>query len=98
MLIVSTGQEGGNWSPWGQFDGALRAVAAETNADGRMELFGVNSAGSIFHRWQMTPAGGSWSGWEQFDGALTSIAVARNADGRLELFGTNSAGSIFHRW
>ncbi|MEU5437283.1 hypothetical protein AB0G73_28445 [Streptomyces sp. NPDC020719] len=45
------------------------SIAAETNADGRVELFGVNSSGCPYHRWQ-TAIGGPWSGWEQFDGLL----------------------------
>ena len=68
-----------------------------SNADGRLELFGVNSAGAVFHRWQTSP-GGAWSAWGQFDGALSSIAAGRNSDGRLEIFGANSAGAVFHRW
>jgi len=72
-------------------------VAVTGNADGRLELFGVNSVGNVWHRWQLTP-GGAWSAWTQFDGALTNVAAATNADGRIELFGTNSAGNVWHRW
>jgi Trypsin/Tectonin domain/Putative Ig domain/PASTA domain len=86
---------------WYEFDGALRTVAAETNADGRMEMFGVTGAGTIFHRAQMTAdsstALGRWGSWSQLDGALSSIAAARNADGRIELFGSNELGQVFHR-
>ncbi|MDX3455703.1 amidase, partial [Streptomyces sp. ME02-8801-2C] len=60
---------GGGWSSWVQLDGGLTQVAAETNADGRIELFGVNSAGQVWHRSQSTPGGG-WASWIQFDGAL----------------------------
>jgi hypothetical protein len=45
------------------------SIAAAPNKDGRIELFGVNSAGNVYHRWQLTP-GGAWSAWKQFDGAL----------------------------
>ncbi|MFI6333332.1 tectonin domain-containing protein, partial [Micromonospora chersina] len=86
---------------WYRFDGVLRAVAAETNADGRMELFGVNSNGTIWHRAQNSAdksgAIGPWGPWVQFDGGLSSIAAARNADGRIELFGSNELGQVFHR-
>ncbi|MBO0654465.1 hypothetical protein J1792_17255 [Streptomyces triculaminicus] len=67
------------------------------NADGRLEIFGTNSAGNIYHRWQ-TAIGGPWSAWEQFDGALSQVAAETNADGRIELFGVNGGGYPYHRW
>ncbi|MHB1876825.1 MAG: CHAP domain-containing protein, partial [Streptosporangiaceae bacterium] len=73
------------------------SIAAVRNADGRLELFGTNSADGIFHRWQVAP-NGSWSGWSQMPGALTSVAATRNKDGRLEVFGTNAQGNIWDRW
>jgi len=86
------------YSAWTGLDGILTAVASETNADGRIELVGVNKTGSIWRRSQLAATSDSWSPWTQLDGLLVSVAVARNADGRLELFGTNSAGTIWHRW
>jgi hypothetical protein len=85
------------WAAWDSFDGYLAAVASETNADGRVEIVGVNAAGTIWHRWQLAAGADSWSPWTQLDGLLVSVAVARNQDGTLELFGTNSAGSLWHR-
>jgi len=83
---------------WGQFDGAMRSVAADTNADGRIEVFAVDGAGHLFNKWQGTP-GGNWSaGWHPWDGELNSIAMAHNRNGQLEVFGTNNAGAIVHRW
>ncbi|MGK5640666.1 hypothetical protein ACSNOK_20475 [Streptomyces sp. URMC 126] len=52
---------GGVWSGWAKFDGALHRVAAQTNADGRVELFGVDGGGAVFHCSQTSP-GGNWSG------------------------------------
>ncbi|HWU29187.1 MAG TPA: tectonin domain-containing protein, partial [Microbacterium sp.] len=66
------------------------------NADGRLALFGTNSADNIWHRAQ-TSIGGAWNAWTQFDGALRSIAAETNADGRIEVFGVNAAGQIWHR-
>jgi len=45
------------------------SVAVTPNNDGRLELFGTNSAGNVWHRWQLTP-GGAWPAWSQMDGAL----------------------------
>lgn len=94
---AETGSGDGAWTAWDPFDGSLSAVASETNADGRVEVFGVNAAGSIWHRWQLAPGTDTWSPWTQLDGLLVSIAAARGQDGTLELFGTNRAGSIWHR-
>jgi surface antigen len=82
-------------------------VAAATNLDGRVEMFGVNThapdgSNNVFHAYQTTP-GGSWQGWSPLPGYLTSIAVARNKDGRLEVFGANAhkpdgTNNVFHAW
>ena len=32
-----------------------------SNPDGRLEVFGINQAGRIWHTWQTTPGGG-WVG------------------------------------
>ncbi|WP_238005235.1 hypothetical protein KZZ52_16970 [Dactylosporangium sp. AC04546] len=81
---------------WSQLDGELHSVAVERNDDGRLELFGVNREGTLWHRWQ-TGAGG-WSGWASLGGPFTSVAVARNGQGRLELFATYLDGAVQHRW
>ncbi|MFM9542228.1 tectonin domain-containing protein, partial [Streptomyces turgidiscabies] len=72
------------------------SIAAARNADGRLQVFGSNSAGQIYTRSQ-TSIGGSWSAWVQLDGGLTQVAAETNANGRIELFGVNSAGQVWHR-
>ena len=69
-------------------------IAADTNADGRVEVFGVGLNGAFSHMWQATP-GGAWSPWTPIVGGLTSVAVARNYDGRLQLFGTIASGVVY---
>lgn len=96
------------WSGW-RYMGANtaghvpgHALAAEMNADGRIELFSVSTGGGIEHIWQEVPgtdaATDTWSPWTAMDGYLTSIALARNSDGRLELIGTNDQKMLWHRW
>ncbi|MBO0657118.1 hypothetical protein J1792_31660 [Streptomyces triculaminicus] len=62
--------------PIGRLVGALVPSAAAValspsrrTATVGIELFGVNSGGSPYHRRQ-TRIGGPWSGWERFDGLL----------------------------
>jgi metallophosphoesterase (TIGR03767 family) len=71
----------------------LRAVAAATNADGRVEVFGVDPDGAPWHRWQLTAGADGdpgWSAWTRLPGTLTSITATRTADGRLEVFGSDT--------
>jgi surface antigen len=91
---VSAGRAWWDWSP---FDGHLAHVAAETNADGRIEVFGATASGALFHKWQRTP-GAFWSAWTPSDGRLVDVALARNQDGRLEAFGTSAAHRVYHQW
>jgi hypothetical protein len=84
---------------WREVVGApeLKSVAAATNADGRVEVFGLDRVGSIFHSWRTGGEFGSWSPWAKMEGTLSSIAVARNKNGTLEVFGTTPAGTVFTR-
>lgn len=83
---------------WHPLDGEMRSVATAANADGRVELFGINRTGAIFHRWQQTAGDDStWSPWAQMDGQLSSITAARNQDGTLRVVGTNPAGNVWTR-
>ena len=90
---------------WSGFDGALRCIAAATNTDGRLEVFGVNADGTPFHRWRPSDFADVWSAWAPLPGRLSSIAVARNGLGRLEVFGSDMfdngspdgmAGPVWH--
>ena len=53
------------WSAWSQLDGLVNQVAAEANADGRIELIGVTWGGTVFRRFQVAPNSASWSAWTQ---------------------------------
>jgi hypothetical protein len=83
----------------------LYTLRAARNQDGRLEVFGINSAGNIFHTWQTSPNATSNTGWNGVweilywpGDQLVSLDVVNNADGRLEVFGITSAGNIFHTW
>src|SRR5690349_16079769 len=69
-------------TPWQSFDGNLNSIALVKYFDGRLELFGTNSAGQVFHRGQW-PNSLSWSNWETLDGSLKAVSAAINTDGRV---------------
>lgn len=82
-------------------DDQLTGLDVSRNSDGRLEVFGVDRLGHIWHTWQAAP-GADWSGhWSQLytDGDnLCSLRVAQNADGRLEVFGVSERRDIWHTW
>ena len=70
---------------------------AATNADGRLELFGLDGAGAVVHQWQWTS--GAWSAWERLGGpGVYAAAAGVNPDGRMELFGVDRSGTLVHSW
>lgn len=85
-----------DWTPWQSFDGSLSSISVVRYLDGRLEMFGTNSNGVVFHRGQW-PNALSWSPWEQMAGSLKDVSAAINTDGRVELFGVNSDNVIFER-
>ncbi len=86
-------------SGWTAMDGRLRSIATAGNADGRLEMFGTDRIGRVFHRWQQTAGDNtSWTPWAELTGqVISSLAVAPEPDGTLQLFGTDPAGRIFTR-
>ena len=99
-LFSSTLTVGGQAPNWAPVAGApeMQSVAAASNADGRVEVFGIDRLGNVHYRWQQTPADdSSWSPWARMDGQFDSIAVARNDDGTLQVFGTDKSGAVLTR-
>ena len=67
------------------------------NADGRLEVFQVDNAGELRHRWQKEPHG-DWSAWSDLGGTFfPDIAVASNGGGQLEVFAVNRTDSSVNR-
>ncbi len=73
------------------------------NKDGRMEVFGLDKSGEMFHTWQNKP-NGNWQGWERFPDAnafkakIRDFRVGKNEDGRLEVFAVDEQGISWHVW
>jgi peptide methionine sulfoxide reductase MsrB len=91
----------GGWAELYSDNDNLAMLDVANNADGRLEVFGVNAEGHIWHTWQDAPNNGWAGGWAELysdSDNLKSLKVARNADGRLEVFGVNAEGHIWHTW
>ena len=77
---------------------AIRSSAAARNADGRMEMFGVDAQHQVWYRTQVAAGTDTWSSWRSFAGTLSTIAAETNGLGRIEVFGVDDAGDVFRRW
>ncbi len=79
--------------------GARPSVAR--NADGRLEVFALDSVGALWHTWQTSPGDG-WFHWpplgRPLGGASKGLAVTQNADRRLEVFTIGNDGAVWHIW
>ena len=88
------------WSSWIDLSGQQiqPGFVISENLSGRVEIFGADSSGNIWHNRQT--ASGSWSGWNRLPGKTLNspLAIARNLDGRLEIFGVDSSGNVWHNW
>ena len=90
------------WLPHGAPPGSLLTgpPAAARSADGRIEVFVVDTRGSIWNIHQ-TQAAGPWSGWNAFGSAGGGLdgrpALGRHPDGRLRLFARANDGGLWQR-
>lgn len=87
----------GSWTGQIPIGGNLvTGVSAVSWARGRIDVFGVNSAGNLIHT---VYANGKWNNiWENLGGVLSSnVAVTSWAAGRLDVFGRGSNNALYHK-
>src|SRR2546430_722900 len=96
---------GMNWNSWASPGVApninvLPDLVVQGNADGRMEIFALDSAVALWHIWQTSPGDG-WFHWFSSGRpqvTLDWLDVIQNADGRLEVFALAEGRSLWHIW
>ncbi|MET9120568.1 TIGR03767 family metallophosphoesterase [Streptomyces sp. NPDC004528] len=78
-----TAPAAGTWQGWSQMPTQLgtttlrmRHVCAERNGSGRIELFAVDSTGTLYHSTQNDPSGTTWSAWESCQFQLRATHTA----------------------
>lgn len=88
-----------------RFDGIQAASTAPpvrtaigANADGRLEMFYIDTDHSLQHVYQTQPGSSAWSGPFALGGDAKSLALGTNADGRLELFYAGTDDHVYHNW
>jgi ligand-binding sensor domain-containing protein/signal transduction histidine kinase len=94
-----------NWQGWCGWEAIGNAkinpgFVVEANADGRLEIFGVDSSThEVVHSFQISANGRhGWSPWDSLKGNVFSrLAAARNLKGQLEVFGVSRGnGGVDH--
>jgi len=91
------------WSGWDNLGGGIgpHFLRVVHNADGRQEVFVLNTIGHLQHIWQTAPNSG-WSAWGALGVPpgvqLWAASVGQNADGRLEAFALATDGALWHIW
>jgi hypothetical protein len=98
--------DGVQWSTWASLskpqDTEIGRPFAQSNQDGRLEVFAVGKGG-IFNISQEFPNAGWRTDWRSKDRpsatvGITAHVVGRNADGRLEIFGVGEDGALWQKW
>ena len=80
------------------FTGKLRSLAAVANADGRIEVLGVDDAGAVWRAAQTSATDTNWGQFTKLPGfGVTTISAARNSNGALELVGVDAGGNTWRR-
>lgn len=92
-----------SWTPLntGSGDPTIRpGYVVARNLDGRLELFGADPSGNVWHCWEKTTGG--WSSWQKLRGKQLrgkqlnrQLAVARNLGGELQVFGVDASGNVW---
>jgi hypothetical protein len=77
---------------------ALQHLVSFNNDDGRIDLFGLDPFGSVWHRAELV-LGLGWGPWHFLGGpGLQTLVASQNQDGRLELFATRPDSTVWHVW
>jgi subtilisin family serine protease len=86
------------WSLWTpSANTGWLSVAADANADGRVQLLGLTAAtNEIFQRQQLSLGSSGFTTWSQLAGRLQSVAAARQQNGLLQLVGVNKQGQAWY--
>jgi hypothetical protein len=79
---------------------STRTVACSSLTAGHLELFVLDDAGQLRHRWHWTDE--DWSDWRDMPAPhtarITAIAAGSHSDRQQELIAIGADGSVHNRW
>jgi hypothetical protein len=89
-----------NWQPLGGPSGsAIVTLTVGENADGRLELYSVDSSGNVWHNPQSAPGSNEWEGWTSLGSpagtSLKCITILRDLSGRQIVLGVTPQGVMW---
>ncbi len=83
-LLVAAGVQADEYS-------LIDKPIAAASSDGHLEVFKVDAAGVLWHRWQILSEG-EWSRWSRLGGQVfPGVAAATNAQGELEVYAVDQS-------
>ncbi|MBL7553655.1 hypothetical protein I6A60_38365 [Frankia sp. AgB1.9] len=92
----------GGWSDWHEMPAlgaTIKDLSFSSHSSGAWEIFAIDDAGRLHHRWWNREAG--WSNWHHMAGpgnrALSAIAAGSHSPGQQELVAV-ADGELWHRW
>lgn len=97
LCATQTAPNASTWSKWQDLGGSYDiGLGVCESTDGRLEVFGTDSKGGVFHISQAPD--GKWSDWQALGGIeAQGIVAGRNRDGRIEVFAWDKEGKIRYR-
>ncbi len=96
VYALAETQPNGPWGGWQSLGGqGMHDLAAATNPDGSVSLFGIGAGGDLWVDSESAPGVG-WSGWTELGGRTVQpgYTVGQEANGLLEVFG-RSDGAVW---
>lgn len=94
LWMIEQGRSSGRWQSWTALNAparvSLAVLAAGSNQDGRLQVFAIDTVGSLHTIYETAP--GVWSAWNVLapsaaGPAITQLAVGQDSAGRLEVLG-----------
>lgn len=94
----------GAWNNWQTLGGPSGNASVVTltvgqNADGRLDLYSLDSSGSVWHNPQSAPGSNEWDGWTSLGSpagaSLKCITILRDQSGRQIVLGVTAQGAMW---
>ena len=106
-MLHPNAQQESEWGPIFLLDGAFVSIDMARNLDGRLVIFGINTDGQLFQRFETAAGSGAWQTWSQIATQvgpvatptrlrMRHIAAERSGGGRIELFAVDATGMLYH--
>jgi len=89
-----------DWLNWRSFGGLLTSCGEAQGKDGRLQVFGGNRQGQVWHASQQVKGVDTWFPFDRlvFASPLRDVVAERNGNDLIEVFALTYDGRIMHTW